>query len=534
MAFAAAFFGVCLVFILVYSALQRKKPPKSLRLVPGPRGLPILGNLHQLPPYPQQSLQRWAREYGDMFQIRMGWENWIFLNDPAVVKELLDKQSAVTSGRAPSPVASDIISGGKRFLFMSYTPEWRKLRTIVHKLLTPKASALFKPSQELEARQLIYDIHEDQARNDQESFYMHCRRYSTSVIMTSTYGRRVPQWDCEDVREVYTVMNEFSEHAAPGAYLAEMIPPLAKIPVPLQWWRGRALKCYHRQLNIWWKYWTTLKQQIADKTAPECFVKQYVATEYEKEGIDEEQSAFLAGSMIEAGSETTSSALNSAIKYLAAFPGAQARAHEEITRVVGDSRSPGFDDEDNLPFLRATVKEVLRIRPVTNIGTPHYTTADIVYKDFFIPKNTVLSINQYAIHFDQRRYDEPEKFKPERYLDHPLKAGAYIAHPDPYARDHFGFGAGRRGCPGLHLAENSLFITLAKILWAFEIKPALGPDGKEEVVDVSDAAYEDGSNTVPRKYKVRFVMRNEKREMVLKEEWDETLRALKSPSSVST
>lgn len=129
-----------------------------------------------------------------MFQIRMGWENWIFLNDPAVVKELLDKQSAVTSGRAPSPVASDIISGGKRFLFMSYTPEWRKLRTIVHKLLTPKASALFKPSQELEAKQLVYDIHEDQLRNDQESFYMHCRRYSTSVIMTSTYGRRVPQW----------------------------------------------------------------------------------------------------------------------------------------------------------------------------------------------------------------------------------------------------------------------------------------------------------------------------------------------------
>ncbi len=97
------------------------------------------------------------------------------------------------------------------------------------------------------------------------------------------------------MREIYTLMNDFSEHAAPGAYLADLIPPMAKIPVSLQWWRGRALKCYYRQLRIWWKYWTTLKQQIAEKTAPECFVKQYVATEYEKEGIDEEQSAFVAG-----------------------------------------------------------------------------------------------------------------------------------------------------------------------------------------------------------------------------------------------
>ncbi len=195
MALVSGLFGVGVVFLVAYIAfIQRKRPPKGLRLVPGPKGLPVLGNLHQLQPYPQRRLQQWAREYGEMFQIRMGWENWIFLNDPAAVKELLDKQSANTSGRAPMPVASDIVSGGKRFLLMTYTPEWRKLRTIVHKLLTPKMSATFKPSQELEAKQLINDIYADSLRNDQESFYMHCRRYSTSVIMTSTYGRRVPQW----------------------------------------------------------------------------------------------------------------------------------------------------------------------------------------------------------------------------------------------------------------------------------------------------------------------------------------------------
>lgn len=69
--------------------------------------------------------------------------------------------------------------------------------------------------------------------------------------------------------------------------------------------------------------------------------------------------------MIEAGSETTSSALNSCVKYFAAYPEAQAKAYDEIRRVVGDTRIPTFGDEHDLPYIRASVKEVLRIRPVT-------------------------------------------------------------------------------------------------------------------------------------------------------------------------
>lgn len=69
--------------------------------------------------------------------------------------------------------------------------------------------------------------------------------------------------------------------------------------------------------------------------------------------------------MIEAGSETTSSALNSCVKYFAAYPEAQAKAFADIQRVVGEGRMPTFKDEPDLPYIRACVKEVLRIRPVT-------------------------------------------------------------------------------------------------------------------------------------------------------------------------
>jgi cytochrome P450 len=222
--------------------------------------------------------------------------------------------------------------------------------------------------------------------------------------------------------------------------------------------------------------------------------------------------------MIEAGSETTSSTLNSAIKYLAAFPDAQSKAHAEITKIVGDDRSPTFDDEDSLPYIRAMVKEILRLRPTTSIGIQHFTTADVQYNGYFIPKDTAVSLNQYALHYDGRHKD-PESFIPDRFLEHQLKAGAYAGGADPYERDHYSFGVGRRICPGLHVAENSLFITLAKLLWAFEIRAPLDSTGKEMYVDVSDNAYEEGAGTSPTPYRMRFIPRNAKREQALLAEW---------------
>ncbi|EKD19259.1 uncharacterized protein L3040_009300 [Drepanopeziza brunnea f. sp. 'multigermtubi'] len=506
----------CLLAV-AFLTYRSRRVPRGLRRPPGPKGLPIVGNTLQLGPQPQKKLLSWAAEYGEVMQVQIGWENWVYLNSPSAVKEIIDKQSSITSSRVPMPVGNDIISGGMRFLLMGYTPVWRKLRAIVHKLLTPKASNVFRPSQEFETKQLLFDLLTD--NKDDQDFYMHVRRYSTSVVLTSTYGLRAPQWECENVKEIYGLMKEFSDSTAPGAFLADMIPPLAKLPVFLQWWRPRALKYQRRQVKIWTKLWDDLIVKINNKTAPECFVKQFLETDYKKQEISEIQGAFMAGTMIEAGSETTSSSLNSLILYLSADPVVQACAHAELDRVVGATTPPRFEHEDDLPYIRAMIKEILRIRPVTNMGTPHYTTADVKYKDYYIPKGTVVAIHTYALHHD-KRYDDPFRFKPERYLNHPLKAGAYASHPDPYARDHFDFGGGRRICPGMHLAENSLFITLANILWAFKIEPGRNADGTVQVVDTSDDAFELGANTLPKPFKARFVPRDAQRAEIIRKQWE--------------
>jgi cytochrome P450 len=320
------------------------------------------------------------------------------------------------------------------------------------------------------------------------------------------------------VHGIYSIMNDFSTMAKPGTYLADTLPFLGNLPPRLQWWRKGVKPYFDKQANLWMSFWSTLKTQMETKQAPECFVKQFIESDYDAQGISELQAAFLAGSMIEAGSETTSAALNTAILSLSANPDARRKAYEEISRVTTTSRSPTFDDELKLPYIRAIVKETLRLRPVTNIGTPHYTTAPVTYKGIYIPANSVVCLQQYPIHYDPTLFPDPHSFKPERFLNHPYGSGHYAAGPAS-SRDHWAFGAGRRICSGVHLAENSMFIVLAKLLWAFEILAPIDEQGREVEVDTSDEAFDAlGSTTMAKPYRVRWRVRNKQvKETILKE-----------------
>ena len=90
----------CLCAISFYQ-LRSRGVPKGLRRPPGPKGLPLVGNTLQLGPQPQKILKEWADKYGEIMQVQIGWENRVYLNSPAAVKEIIDKQSAVTSSRPP-------------------------------------------------------------------------------------------------------------------------------------------------------------------------------------------------------------------------------------------------------------------------------------------------------------------------------------------------------------------------------------------------------------------------------------------------
>ena len=189
---AVLLLGCALVFLA--SAIIRSRPrvPKGLRLPPGPWGFPIVGSAYQIAARPREIQRIWAKQYGELVSVKVGLKNVVLINSPAAAKEIMDKRSAITSSRTPLPVAGEVASGGKRINMMDNTPLWRALRALTHQVLTAKSSATFKPLQEFETKQVLYDILTD--NDDSARFYQHVRRYSNSVILTSIYGIRSPRF----------------------------------------------------------------------------------------------------------------------------------------------------------------------------------------------------------------------------------------------------------------------------------------------------------------------------------------------------
>ena len=142
-----------------------------------------------------------------------------------------------------------------------------------------------------------------------------------------------------------------------------------------------------------------------------------------------------------------------------------------------------------------------------------------------IPKNTTIFVGIYAMHQDESLYPDHETFNPDRYLNHPKLANEYAVGPDYMNRDHYGYGAGRRVCPGFHLAERNMWRICAKLLWAFDISPAIDPVTKEPVkLDVN--AYTSAILTRPKPYRIRVRPRSEAHLRTVEKELDGALSFL--------
>jgi Cytochrome P450 len=278
------------------------RDPRQKHLPPGPKGLPIIGNTHQLPTTDDVSkvIIQWAREYGEIFRIRLGMTNYIYLNTPEAVKELMDKKSNIYSSRHRMPMALDTVSDGNRMLFMGYTKQWRELRKIMHSILTATQAVNYQPLQMYETRQLCVDL-----LDTPEQFYHHTRRYTTSVVMQVAYGHRVPNWDDKDVKDIYLVLDNFTKVTAPGEWIVDSFPTLANIPLwPLSNWRQKGRQMYEHDSKIYIGFWERLVKEIEDGTAQPCVGLDLYYKNKDYKIIPKPMIAYTVAGVLEAGSET--------------------------------------------------------------------------------------------------------------------------------------------------------------------------------------------------------------------------------------
>ena len=93
-----------------------------------------------------------------------------------------------------------------------------------------------------------------------------------------------------------------------------------------------------------------------------------------------------------------------------AYPNIQQKAQEELDRVVGRDRLPLVEDESELPYCRALIKELARVYNPFWLINPHMVSEDFTYRDYFIPRGAVVVVNAWTIHHDERRWANPDHF----------------------------------------------------------------------------------------------------------------------------
>jgi hypothetical protein len=129
-----------------------------------------------------------------------------------------------------------------------------------------------------------------------------------------------------------------------------------------------------------------------------------------------------------------------------------------------------------------------------------------------------------AINMDEKRFPNPREFRPERYIGDTTTSAESAALPDATKRDHYTFGAGRRICQGMHLAERSLFLAMSRLVWGFNVKKAIGTDGKDIDIDVDK--FTQGIVCMPDTFECDIRPRDSARKDMLHSAWTEAKATL--------
>ena len=392
-----------------------------------------------------------------MVTLHMGSKTWVVLNSDRVVSELIAKRGKSTNERPEMPIASDLVSNGKRTVIRQ-EEEWREGRRVMHQLLSGSNLKVYAGMQELESIDMLRRYVREPDR-----WFSHNFRYATSVLyrIVMGYPLNKTRAELDDYQRVTIEFVTTINHS-----YVDFFPSLSKLPHLLQPWRHywAQMGSFHRRIFQLW--WDPIRAAVTKGSAPPSFVRDVLLHPDTKYSGDDEEAMYLATSVMAAGGDNTRMTINTFIMAMITHPEVQARAREEIDRVCtsgGSLRLPQMSDLLEMPYVAAMIKETLRWRPTVPIVPPHQATENLEFDGHFIPAGTVFLINSIAL---SNEFDNAHQFQPERWVD-----GSEARTTNNF----WGFGGGRRICVGWKVAEQALFIAFARLIYCFELSPVRSP-----------------------------------------------------------
>ncbi|KAI9441884.1 cytochrome P450 [Lactarius indigo] len=475
-------------------------------LPPGPRGLPLIGDVIHITDQEWLASPKRRDDYGEVMYISALGKGMLIINSQRVAVDLLEKRSTIYSDRPRYISLGDFMTKNLSFGILPYGDLLRQFRRVTAEGFSKSAVQHFHPIQNREAIMLALALMKSPSTLDK-----HFHRHAWSIMLSVNY--HLPPVESEDdpcLVEIEDHMRRFLREIQPGTRLVEYFPWLRYVPSRFAKWKRDAQYWFVQDSLTFQRLLGKVNDDLANGIDRPSFGATIIKTK-SKHGLSELEQAWLVGDMLAAGGETTSTTLVWWTLAMLVYPDVQARAHSELDEVVGRGRPPTFADILFLPYIRAMVKETLRWSSLVPFGVPHASTMSDWYEGMFIPKGTICLQNMRVLNFDPEVFGhDTAEFDPTRYLN---EKGQVKTQMGGREEGHMSFGFGRRMCPGRYVAEGTLAIDFATLLWGMRFERFEGSPGELDV----RTRVQSGLTARPVPFECKVVPRFTETEALLKE-----------------
>ncbi|KAJ7693199.1 cytochrome P450 [Mycena rosella] len=444
--------------VLVQRLFQRQRGS----LPPGPTGLPLIGNVLDMPSVTEWlTFAEWGAKWGGLCSATLLGQPIVILNSASAMEEM-DTKGSVFSTRPRLPMAGELVGYDQTLVLMPYGARFRTFRKHFAKLLgTTGAMRQFVPLVEAETHRFLKRV---LSKPNPEHLSGHLRKLTGGIILRMTYGIEVQEEEDPFVTLIEDANDNFNAATVPGAFLVDVFPAMLHLPEFLAPFKRTARIWALATRNMVEAPYLFARRQMSAGTAPISFVSSLLEAEEKMSQDDVNDIKYTASSLYGGGADTTAASLYAFFLAMVLAPDVQRKAQAEIDSVIGGARLPVFSDRDQLPYVSAVVTELLRWHSVAPLGVPHAALEDTVVDGYMIPKGSIIIANLWNMLNNPEMYPSPATFDPARHLASP-------AQRDPRT---LCFGFGRRVCPGKELAEASLFVCIAMALAVFDIERGTG------------------------------------------------------------
>lgn len=456
---------------------HQSRPPGNTKTIPGPSGLPIIGNAHKLGPDPHKYFLDLAEQYGDVFQIKLGRHKVVVLNKSKAIQQALVTQTIEFAGRPAFPGFLAVLSvRGGGIGFHSYDEGWKVQRDMINKAFRDFSHGsqvgIVESQVTAEANELIKFVLKGKESNSFEPKPI-LRIALVNTMTNLLFGVR-RGLDHPDLQELIDA-NFRSLEASANGNVVNFLPGLKGI-LGSKMRNIESTSRHSKDLvdvyvdESWQNYQKDSKQSILHNLI--SISKDIDIEKRETLKLTNQMTKAAVYDLFGAGYETVSTTLMWTFLYLVKFPDIQRQVQDEIDNVVGRDRLPTLADRDKLPLTEAFIAEVFRHVSVVPLVVPHTTTQDTILGggyEYCIPKDTIVFMSLYSIHKDPNQWVDPETFNPTRFLaeDGPGLDKKKVDSVMP-------LGAGCRRCVGVNIAPIQLFLYTSICLHQCSFKSSRG------------------------------------------------------------